>query len=101
MTGTTIDDSTRAPLVKLLLKHGHVEWDEFDASTVADVVIDGWFADVSAVLVALAGSAREALDVLESHEPGEDDRLERIYRSGNILRAALDAVSDPQRRNGE
>lgn len=101
MTETAIDDGTRAPLIKLLRKHGHVEWDEFDASTVADVVIDGWFAEVSAALIGLADSARQALDVLESHEPGEDDRLERIYRSGNILHAALDAVSDPQRRNGE
>ena len=32
----------------------------------------------------------EALAVLESHEQGEDDRLERIFRAGNILRAALE-----------
>lgn len=32
----------------------------------------------------------EALAVLESHEPGEADYLERIYRAGNILRAALE-----------
>lgn len=32
---------------------------------------------------------RAALAVLESHEPGEHDHLERIYRAGNILRAAV------------
>lgn len=32
----------------------------------------------------------EALAVLDSHTPGESDQLERIYRAGNILRAALE-----------
>lgn len=30
-----------------------------------------------------------ALAVLESHQPGEADHLERIYQAENILRAAL------------
>lgn len=33
----------------------------------------------------------DALAVLDSHEPGEDDRLERIFKAQNILTQALEA----------
>lgn len=34
-----VDKIDRPALVKLLLAHGHVEWDEFDAETMAETVI--------------------------------------------------------------
>lgn len=49
--------------------------------------------DAGLRLPASSAAIRDALAVLTSHEPGEEDRLERIYRASNILRAALE-VSD-------
>lgn len=40
----------------------------------------------------LEAAIREALDVLDSHEQGEADYLERIFRSHNILTNALKGV---------
>ena len=39
---TPATDSEREALIALLLKHGHAEWDRFDAQIVADIVIADW-----------------------------------------------------------
>lgn len=83
MSGVT----TRDALAKVLLKHGHAEWDEFDAGVVADALLASG-AVIDAATLTDDGFLFDAT-IGKMHSQVGSTRADRVREVFRALAAAL------------